>query len=275
MGTTIGVMGVGNMGAALVRGWSHASDAELSLLIYDVAQERMEALLGLDGVEAASSPEELAKQADVILLVVKPKEMGRVIERLRAYLTAGKAVVSCAAGVTLDTVRAGLGDGPSVYRIMPNLGVELGQGVIAVATEALGDSAMDRQVVQLFEPLGLVKVLPEDMFDAVTAVSGSSPAFLALVLEGMEDGAVRAGMDRPTARAFLRQTAVAACLLLQKETGSAADLKDQVSSPGGTTMAGLAVLEDRGVRGAFLRAIEASSERSRVLRDAGLPRTLD
>jgi len=110
------------------------------------------------------------------------------------------------------------------------------------------------------------------MFDAVTAASGSSIAFLALALEGMEDGAVKVGMPRATARAFVRQTALGTALLLQRYAGSAADIKDQVSSPGGTTIAGLAVLEDMAVRSAFLRAIEAATERSRGMRNPGTSR---
>jgi pyrroline-5-carboxylate reductase len=139
--------------------------------------------------------------------------------------------------------------------------------VVAISTEPETPSEVVDSVQALFEPLGVVEVMSEEMFDAVTAVSGSSIAFLALALEGMEDGAVRVGMPRSTARAFVRQTALAASLLLQRYPGSAADIKDQVSSPGGTTIAGLAVLEDRGVRGAFVRAIEEATERGRGLRD--------
>ena len=121
----------------------------------------------------------------------------------------------------------------------------------------------------------LVELMGEDLFDAVTAASGSSIAFLALALEGMEDGAVRAGLPRSTARAFVRQTALAGALLLRGHEGSAADIKDQVSSPAGTTIAGLAVLEDSGVRGAFLRAIEEAAERSREMGEAARRKPLE
>ena len=158
---------------------------------------------------------------------------------------------------------------------MPNLGVELGQGVVAVATETTTKAEVTARVLELLAPLGLVELVTEDLFDAITAVSGSSIAFLALALEGLEDGAVRAGLPRATARAFVRQTALAGSLLLQRHPGSAADIKDQVSSPAGTTIAGLAVLEDAGVRGAFLRAVEEAAERSRAMRDAARPRVLE
>jgi pyrroline-5-carboxylate reductase len=275
MGTIVGVVGAGNMGAALVRGWLRASGGHVSLLIYDVVQERVDELALDDRVRAAASLEELAREAQVILLVVKPKDTGEVLERLRPHLDEGKIVVSSAAGLALDSIRSGAGNAASVFRIMPNLGVEMGQGVVAVATETVTKAEITERILELLAPLGLVELMTEDLFDAITAVSGSSIAFLALALEGLEDGAVRVGLPRPTARAFVRQTALAGSLLLQRHPGSAADVKDQVSSPAGTTIAGLAVLEDAGVRGAFLRAVEEAAERARALRDAARPRALE
>jgi pyrroline-5-carboxylate reductase len=121
----------------------------------------------------------------------------------------------------------------------------------------------------------VVEVLAEDTLDTVAAVTGSSMGFLALALEGVEEGAVSVGLPRPTARVFVRQTALAAALLLQSHAGSPADLKDQVASPGGSTIAGLAVLEDLGVRGAFIRAIEAAAEQSRRLWDLDCPPVIE
>ena len=158
------------------------------------------------------------------------------------------------------------GPRPSVFRLMPNLGVELGEGVLALSTEQGTSPAVTRSVRTLFEDLGFVELLPEELFDAVTAASGSSIAFLALALEGMEDGAVKVGMPREFARAFVRQTALATSLLLQRYPGSAADIRDQVSSPGGTTIAGLAVLEDQGRPWRF-PARDRGSDRTRA-RDA-------
>ncbi len=275
MGTIVGVVGTGNMGAALVRGWLRASDSDVSFLVYDVVPERVDELALDDRVRAAASVEDLAREAQVILLVVKPKDTGKVLERMRPYFDEGKIVVSSAAGVAIDSVRSDAGNVPSVFRIMPNLGVELGQGVVAVATETTTNAEVTARVLELLAPLGLVELVTEDLFDAITAVSGSSIAFLAVALEGLEDGAVRAGLPRATARAFVRQTALAGSLLLQRHPGSAADIKDQVSSPAGTTIAGLAVLEDAGVRGAFLRAVEEAAERSRAMRDAARPRVLE
>ncbi len=274
MGTTVGVIGTGNMGGALVRGWLRCADSPLTFLVYDVITERVEALAEDARVTVAGSVDEVAA-ADVILLVVKPKDVGSVLAGLRPRLGEDKIVVSSAAGVALETVRAAAGPAPAVFRIMPNLGVEVGEGVVAVAAEPGAAPETVAAVCALLDPLGLVQVVGEDLFDAVTAASGSSIAFLALMLEAMEDGAVRAGLPRPTARAFIRQTALAGALLLRQHEGSAADIKDQVSSPAGTTIAGLAALEDAGVRGALMRAVEQAAERGRALRDAARPRVLE
>jgi pyrroline-5-carboxylate reductase len=269
MGTTVGVVGAGNMGSAMVRGLLRSSDPGVSVLVYDVDPSRADELACLECVESAASVEDLSRRSQFILLVVKPKDIPSVLQTLRPLLDEQKVVISSAAGVPLATIRANAGPKAPVFRIMPNLGVELGEGVVAIAHEpGIAPEVVD-SVQALLDCLGVVEVLPEDLFDAVTAVSGSSIAFLALALEGMEDGAVRVGMPRSTARSFVRQTALATALLLQRYPGSAADIKDQVSSPGGTTIAGLAALEDSGVRGAFLRAIGAATERSRSMRDTG------
>jgi len=274
MGTTVGVVGTGNMGGALVRGWLRACEPEVTFLIYDVIPDRVEALATDERVAAAATLDEVAG-ADVILLVVKPKDLPDVLGRLSPRLAKDTLIISSAAGVTLESVRAAAGPEPAVFRIMPNIGVELGEGVVAVAAETGTTADMLARVTDLLTPLGLVEVVGEELFDAVTAASGSSIAFLALALEGMEDGAVQAGMPRASARAFVRQTALAGAMLLRQHPGSAADIKDQVSSPAGTTIAGLAALEDAGVRGAFMRAIEQATARGRAMRDAARPRVLE
>jgi len=274
MGTTVGVVGTGNMGTALIRGWLRACEPEVTFIVYDIIPERVEALT-MDGrVSAAATLDDVAC-ADVILLVVKPKDLPAVLGRLRPRLSKDKLIISSAAGVTLESVRAAAGPEPAVFRIMPNIGVELGEGVVAVAAEGGTSADMLARVTSLLAPLGLIEVVGEDLFDAVTAASGSSIAFLALALEGMEDGAVQAGMPRPSARAFVRQTVLAGAMLLRQHPGSAADIKDQVSSPAGTTIAGLAALEEAGVRGAFMRAIEQATARGRAMRDAARPRVLE
>jgi pyrroline-5-carboxylate reductase len=256
------VIGAGNMGAALVRGWTRTPLADMRIAVFDVEKERAAMLADDCVVRQVASLEELARTADTIVVVVKPKDCPAVLRTLAPLLGAAHSVVSVAMGLDLQTIRALIGAGPTVYRIMPNLGVAIGDGVVALSGEKTASAEQLEQMRALFEGMGTAEIVSEDQLDAVTAVAGSSIAYLALALEGMEDGAVKVGMPRGTARRMVRQTAVAAARLLLAQAGSAADLKDQVSSPGGTTIAGLAVLEEQGVRGAFLRAVEAATERA-------------
>jgi pyrroline-5-carboxylate reductase len=265
----IALVGVGNMGSALVRGFLRDPYVD-GLVVYDREQARVDSLVGALGDDAgrvvpAASVQEAAHDAEVIVLSVKPEDVPAALRAVGAGLGDGRSVVSTAAGVTLERLRADVDAPCALLRAMPNLAVAYGEGVVALAPEEGTPPETVARVEHLLAGLGLVKVLSEHHFDAVTALTGSGPGFLALVLEGLEDGGVLAGLPRDVARAFVQQMALGAARLLQEESLSAATLKDRVSSPGGTTIAGLAILEDRGVRGALLRAVQAATERGRQL----------
>jgi len=271
-GTRIGVIGVGNLGTALVVGWlrhgaGSGADLSRSMTVFDNDPIRCGALATAygDRVRVAGSLEQLVEGVDVVVVSLKPQDVDEVIGRVGLAARSTQAIVSTAAGAGLHRLRTALGAGPDLYRIMPNLAVATGEGVIALAPDEGTPPVRSEGVKGLFLDLGAVEVLPEHLFDVVTAVGGSGPGFLALVLEALEDGAVRGGLTRVVARRFVRQMARGTAGLLLDDPDSAATLKDRVSSPGGTTIAGLAVLEDRGVRGALLRAVEAATERGRQL----------
>jgi len=257
---TIGVIGTGSMGSALVRGLSAGLPASTQFQVFDKDPEQARALASLDGSRITQVTElaDLVTACDPVVISVKPQDMDSLLCSVAGYLRPGKAVISTAAGVTLARLRNGAGASPKLYRIMPNLAVAVGEGVVALASEDGTDGATVEGLRSLLSCLGSVEILSEEYFDAVTAVSGSGPAFLALVLEALEDGAVPSGLARSVARVFVRQTALGTARMLMDTPGSAAELKDKVTSPGGTTVAGLAVLEDRGVRGALLRAVPSA-----------------
>lgn len=262
---TIGLIGVGNLGTALSRGLL-GGDPTLRLLVFDPDDARVDALLAAESRPTPmASAAELAGAADVVMVVVKPQDMDVTLDSFAAALRPDQHVVSTAAGVTLDRLRLQLETPCCLFRIMPNLAVAYGEGVVALAAEDGTSAAHIAAMERLFQGLGMVRSTPEWYFDAVTALTGSGPGFLALVLEGMEDGGVAAGLPRDLARAFVGQMALGSGHLLREERISPASLKDRVSSPAGTTMAGLAVLEEHGVRGAFLRAVQAAAERGRQL----------
>lgn len=178
------------------------------------------------------------------------------------------AVVSTSSATSLAALRALTGAGPALFRAVVPLGTEPGEGAVALAPEPGTPKEIVALVKEAFAWIGAVEVVAEDALDAVTALVLGSAAFLAETLQGMEEGAVRDGLPRDTARPFAFQTALATALLLRDHPGSPADLKDQVASPGGTTIAALATLEDAGVRGAYIRAVERTAVQVRRRRDA-------
>jgi pyrroline-5-carboxylate reductase len=258
------------MGAALASGWLHAPDPLPSLFVYDKDPARTAAVAAVATpatlVEIAPSIAQLVVGARIIVLALKPQDVQHMLEQLAPRVDAGHTVVSVAAGVSIEQLRQGLGAGPRIFRIMPNLAVGVGAGVVAVAAEPGTPSDAIAALIDLLDCMGTIAELPEGLFDAVTAVAASGPGFMALIMEGLEDGAVRVGLPRGVARPFVQQMVMGTARLLMVEEMSPAQLKDRVSSAAGTTIAGLAMLEDRGVRGALVRAIEAAVERGAQLR---------
>ncbi|OFW65070.1 MAG: hypothetical protein A2Y74_07395, partial [Actinobacteria bacterium RBG_13_63_9] len=219
-------------------------------------------------ISVAGSLDELVSKADVVLVVVKPKDAEEVLRALARLARKEQIVVSAMAGLTLEWIRGVLGPRPGLFRIMPNLGVEVGAGAVAVAEERDAPAAAVETVLALFRPLGLVEVLSEELFDVVTAVSGSSPAFLAVAIESLEDGAVAAGLSRAAARTAVRQAALTTARVLPQYADSPAELREHLVATGEVDPAAMKLLEERGVRLTFRRAVEAAIERSRQMRNA-------
>jgi pyrroline-5-carboxylate reductase len=278
----VGVIGAGNMGSALIKGWlrtpatapaeaagyTGVASSEIDLLVWDKVDAAVQRLLPLGPVSMAGSLEDLVAKSDVVLVVVKPKDAEEVLGAIARATGAGQIVVSAMAGLRLQWLRGILGAGPALFRIMPNLGVELGAGAVALASEPDVPPATVETVLALLRPLGLVEAVPEDLFDVVTAVSGSSPAFLAIAIEGLEDGAVAAGLSRQMARKVVRQAALATARLLPEYSHSPAELRENLALDSESDQAAMRLLEGRGVRLAFQRAVEAAMERSRQMRKA-------
>ncbi len=268
MGMTLGVIGTGNMGSALVKGWLRAPEPGLEILVWDKIKESAFRLLTPGPVSLARSLEDLVRNVDVLFVVVKPKDALGVLTAVAPFVRKDQTIVSSMAGVHLKWLRKTIGPGPALYRIMPNLGVELGVGVVALSSEPNTPDVDMQSVIGLFDALGICEVVPEKMLDAVTAVSGTGPGFLALALESLEDGAVAVGLPRAMARAFVRQTAVTTAQLLSAYSESPAELIEQTTSHSEVDSAGMEVLIDREVRDAFQHAVEAAMERSRHLQEA-------
>jgi pyrroline-5-carboxylate reductase len=265
---TIGVIGTGNMGSALVRGWSHVLRPGWRLVVWDKIPNVVERLAGCEGVTVADSPRELLAESDLVVVVVKPKDAGELLNSINPWLREDQVLISAMAGVALEQIRGWCGPRPALIRVMPNLGVELGAGTIAVAAGSGTSPELERRVIDLFGLLGLATAVPESMLDAVTAVSGTGPALLAIALEGLEDGGVAAGLTRSLARTLARSAVLGAARMLVAGAGSAGELRQRLVPPGDPLADGVDILEQRGVRLAYERSVEAASERARQMRGA-------
>jgi pyrroline-5-carboxylate reductase len=263
---TLGVIGVGNMGAALVRGIVSAGVLPPeSVTVFDAAPGRADALALDLGVHAATSNTEVATRSEYLLLAVKPGMVATVLREIDAALTDEQVVVSIAAGVTLSRLAAMLSHAaPALVRVMPNTPALVGAGMLAVAAPGV-PAARVEGLQRLLAPLGRVVSVEESMMDAVTGLSGSGPAYVFVMIEALADGGVAAGLSRPVALELAAQTVLGGAKMVLETGQHPAALKDMVASPGGTTIAGLAALEASGFRAALMAAVREATRRSREL----------
>ena len=265
-GKKVGFIGSGNMGEALIRGLveSNLVPAD-SIVVSDVRADRTHQLADQYGVRALAGNTALVTEADVVILAVKPQIMAPVLREVRPALVNRPLIISVAAGVSTATIQSILGTYPRLIRVMPNTPALVLRGVTAIARTP-GLDVDDLETAQeIFAAVGKVVVLDEDHMDAVTGLSGSGPAYVAIVIESLADGGVKMGLDRATAMTLATQTVLGAAALLSETGLHPGALKDMVSSPGGTTIAGIAALEEGGIRTTFIRAVERATLRSREL----------
>src|SRR5262245_28478416 len=254
------------MGEALIKGLTAASLVPPeAIYASDVRVERLRAVEQQYGVRTLEDNAELVRQVDVAILAVKPQILGAIARQIAPVITPKKLLISIAAGVSTATIRAALGKDARLIRVMPNTPALVLEGVTAIAkAEGLEPGDLD-VAAEIFGAVGRVVTLDEELMDAVTGLSGSGPAYVALVIESLADGGVKMGLDRVTAMTLATQTVVGAARLILETGMHPGALKDMVSSPGGTTIAGIAALEEGGIRNNFIKAVERATQRSREL----------
>ncbi len=269
-GKKIGFLGAGNMGEALIKGLIRTGLVPPeSVFATDVRLDRLKQLDKLYGIRVLPDNPTLVKQMDVVILAVKPQIIAPVLREVAPAVTPEKLMISLAAGVSTATLRSFLPKGVRLIRTMPNAAALVLEGATAIA-KADGLEAGDLETArEIFEAVGNVVVLEEELLDAVTALSGSGPAYVALVIEALADGGVKMGLDRETAMKLAAQTVLGSAKLLLDTGVHPGQLKDMVTSPGGTAIAGIAALEEGGVRRALINAVERATLRSRELGRAG------
>jgi pyrroline-5-carboxylate reductase len=265
-GLTVGFIGGGNMGEALIKGLLGASLVPASAIhATDVRLERLKELDRQYGIQVSSSNADLVRHSDIVILAVKPQIMDSVLKEIAPAVTRKKLLISVAAGVSTAKIRTVLHKDARLIRVMPNTPALVLEGVTAIARSEGLDGGDLEMAQELFGAVGRVVVLDEDALDAVTGLSGSGPAYVAIVIESLADGGVRMGLDRVTAMTLATQTVLGSARLIIETGTHPAQLKDMVSSPGGTTIAGITALEEGGVRRTFISAVERATLRSREL----------
>lgn len=262
----IGIVGAGNLACAIVHGLletGHVGKAELSLS--DADPKKLESARARFDVETSPSNVELVKAADVVVFSVKPQHLPAVLDECAPHIDSRQLVVSVAAGVRIATVAARLPAATRIVRAMPNTAALAGESATALCAGA-GARPDDLAIARgLFDAVGKTVVLDEAHLDTVTGLSGSGPAYVMVMIEALADGGVRMGLPRDVAQTLATQTLLGAAKLLFESGEHPAVWKDRVTSPGGTTAAGLKALEAGGVRHALAQAVEQATLRAREL----------
>jgi len=260
------LLGGGNMAEALVRGLLKAGVAQpQDVVVTGRRSERLAHFAREYGVSTTSDNAAAARDADVVVLSVKPQALGRLLGVVSPAVDPSKLVISVAAGVPMAALERRLGAGARVIRAMPNTPALVGAGACAISAGANATEADLATAERLFRSVGLVVRVDEALLDAVTGLSGSGPAYIFLVIEALSDAGVKVGLPRYTALQLAAQTVLGSARLLQESGEHPGSLKDQVTSPGGTAIAGLHTLEAGGLRTTLINAVETATRRARDL----------
>jgi pyrroline-5-carboxylate reductase len=258
------ILGAGVMGETLLSGLVRAGRRVDNLLVGEKRAERARELEDRYGV-AVIGNREAAEKADTIALVVKPQDMGDVLDEIAPVLRPGQLLVSLAAGITTAFIEAHVPEGVAVVRVMPNTPALVDEGMAAISPGSHCSEEHLAEAEALMASVGKVLRIPERQQDAVTAISGSGPAYIFFVVESMIEAGVHLGLPRSTATDLVVQTLVGSAKMLRETGTHPTVLREQVTSPAGTTAAALRELEIHKVRAAFLAAMEAARDRSREL----------
>jgi pyrroline-5-carboxylate reductase len=265
----IALLGAGNMAGALIRGLLASGTVQTEQVrASDVRGERLTELAAEHHIVTCSDNRELVAWANLIVLAVKPQVIDRVLDQVSDVVEPGKLIVSIAAGVPIRSIEARLTPGVSVVRAMPNTAAIALAGATGIAP-GVHANAEDIAITRaLFDAVGRTVVLDESLIDAVTGLSGSGPAYVMLMIEALADGGVKVGLHRDTALLLAAQTVYGSAKLLLDTGEHPGRLKDMVTSPGGTAIAGLHTLESGGLRRTLIDAVDVATRRAIELGEA-------
>ena len=263
---TIGFIGAGNMAGAMIRGLAAHGLPGKRIYAYDVDAAKIAALVKSHRIQKAKDNAALIGRCDLVVLAVKPQVIAAALQEIGPLAAKGPLVLSIAAGVPIKKIAAILGPQSRIVRAMPNTPALVGKGVsgfFAGAGVSKAERGLARAVLEALGPA--IEFHDEKLLDAVTGLSGSGPAYIYLVIEALADGGVKMGIPRAEALLLAARTVAGAAAMVLETGEHPAKLKDLVTSPGGTTIAGLAALEKGRVRSAFIQAVEKAARRAREL----------
>jgi pyrroline-5-carboxylate reductase len=263
-GRRLAILGAGVMGETLLSGLLRSGWTADQIVATDRRVERQVELVARYGIVMVENEQAVA-EADTVILVVKPQDMADLLDEIRDSLKPDTLVISLAAGVDTASIEARLPDGVAVVRVMPNTPAQVDEGMAAISAGAHSDAEHLDRVTEILSATGKVVTVPERYQDAVTAISGSGPAYLFFVVEAMIEAGVHLGLPRDIATQLVVQTMLGSAKLLRETGEHPTVLRERVTSPGGTTAAAVRQLEDHKVRAAFIGAMEAARDRSREL----------
>ena len=259
----IGIVGYGNMGSAFAKALSKSVERE-NITVFEISSDRREKALE-EGFAVARDLYFLVEGSDLILLAVKPKDLKGVLEEIKGAI-GGRILVSIAAGVDIGSVEDVVGKDKKVVRMMPNINVLVGRGTIAVAwNEVISEEELSK-VLNIFSACGSLYEVPEDLFDSFTALAGSSPAFIFSFVDALAMAGVKEGFSYEVALRIVLDTISGSAQLLKELGGNPNEWITKVTSPGGTTVEGIAYLERKGFKGIVMRCVERTSEKAKKLK---------
>lgn len=260
---TIGVLGAGNMGEALIAGLLKACVVESKqILASRRSQVALAHLADAYGIRTTTKNKRLVLESDIVILAVKPQVMGQVLVECAGTFRSGQVVISIAAGITTRFIESRLGNDLPVVRVMPNTPAFVGEAISPYCLGSHGSSEQALLASQIFSAVGVTVQVPEDWLDIITAISGTGPAYIFYLLEGLIEAGVEMGLPENLARALVRQTAFGAAKLVAETTRHPRQLRAQVTSPQGTTHAAITYLESQGFLEVFKRAVCRARDRA-------------
>ncbi len=263
----IGFIGSGNMGEALIKGLiKNAPVRPEHILCSDLRENRLEELKNIYGIRTTADNTDVVRFADILIYAIKPQIMADVLKETQAVLDETKLIISIAAGVSLEAIENCLHKKLRLIRVMPNVCASVGEGASAVSAGAHATREDIKTAMTIFNAVGKSIFLKENsLMDAITGLSGSGPAYIFMIVDALADAGVKVGLSRQDALILATQTILGAARMLQETKAHPGQLKDMVTSPGGTAICGLHTLEKGGLRTTLINAVEAATLRSKEL----------